>query len=46
MLEIARDIAQVVNRRCLTAEARVRAQVSPCGISGGHSGTGTGSPIS
>jgi hypothetical protein len=31
-------MAQVVNRRPLTAEARV----NPCGICGGQSGTGTG----
>jgi hypothetical protein len=38
---------QVVSRRPLTAEARVRARVNPCGICGGQSGTGTGfSPTS
>jgi hypothetical protein len=35
-------MAQVVSRRPLTAEARVRARVNPCGICGGQSGTGTG----
>jgi hypothetical protein len=35
-------MAQVVGRRPLTAEARVRARVNPCGIRGGQSGTGTG----
>jgi hypothetical protein len=34
-------MAQVVSRRPLTAEARVRARVNPCGICGGQSGTGT-----
>jgi hypothetical protein len=35
---------QTVSRRPLTAEARVRSRVSPCGICGGQSGTGTGFP--
>jgi hypothetical protein len=35
--------AQVVSRRPLAAESRVRARVNPCGICGGQSGTGTGS---
>jgi hypothetical protein len=35
-------MAQAVSRRLLTAEARVRSRVSPCGICGGQSGTGTG----
>jgi hypothetical protein len=37
-----RAMAQVVSRRPLTTEARVRVQVNPCGICGGQSGTGTG----
>jgi hypothetical protein len=37
-----RAMAQVVGRRPLTAEARVRARVNPCGICGGQSGTVTG----
>jgi hypothetical protein len=35
-------MAQAVSRRPVTAEARVRSQVSPHGIFGGQSGTGTG----
>jgi hypothetical protein len=35
-------MAQVVSRRPLTAEARVRARVNPCGICGGQSGTRAG----
>jgi hypothetical protein len=35
-------MTQVVSRRPVTAEARVRALVNPCGICGGQSGTGTG----
>jgi hypothetical protein len=35
-------MAQAVSRRPLTAEARVRARVTPCGIWGKQSGTGTG----
>jgi hypothetical protein len=37
-----RAMAQVVSRRPLTAEARARARVNPCGIFGGQSGPGTG----
>ena len=41
-----RAMAQAVSRRPLNAEARVRSLVSPCGICGGQSGTGTGlSPV-
>jgi hypothetical protein len=35
-------MAQIVSRRPLTAGARVRARVNPCGICGGQNGTGTG----
>jgi hypothetical protein len=35
-------VAQAVSRRPLAAEALVRARVSPRGICGGQSGTGTG----
>jgi hypothetical protein len=35
-------MSQAVSRRTPTAEARVRSRVSPCGICGGQSGTGTG----
>jgi hypothetical protein len=37
-----RVMAQAVSHRPLTAEARVRSRVSPYGICGGQSGTGTG----
>jgi hypothetical protein len=36
-----RAMAQTVNGRPLTAEARVRARVGTCGVCGGQSGTGT-----
>jgi hypothetical protein len=35
-------MAQVVSRRPLTTEYRVRALYNPCGICGGQNGTGTG----
>jgi hypothetical protein len=35
-------MTQAVTRRPLTAEARIRSRVSPCGICGGQSGTCTG----
>jgi hypothetical protein len=35
-------MGQVVSLRPLTAEARVRAQINPCGICGRQSGTGIG----
>jgi hypothetical protein len=37
-----RAMAQAVSPRPPTAEARFRSRVSPCGISGGQSGIGTG----
>jgi hypothetical protein len=37
-----RAMAQAVSRRHLTAKARVRARVNPCGVCGGQSETGTG----
>jgi hypothetical protein len=40
--EIDRDMAQIVNRRPLAAEAWVRARVCPCGICGGQSDNGAG----
>jgi hypothetical protein len=39
-------MAQAVSRRPLTAEARVRSLVGPCGICGRQSGTGTGLSLS
>jgi hypothetical protein len=39
---VGRVMAQAVSRWPLTAEARVRSRFSPCGISGGKNGTGTG----
>jgi hypothetical protein len=39
---VGRVMAQAVSRWTPTAEARVRSRVSPCGICGGQSGTGTG----
>jgi hypothetical protein len=39
---LGRAMAQAVSRRPPTAEAQVRFWVSPCGICGGQSGTGTG----
>jgi hypothetical protein len=39
-------MAQVVNRRLLTAKDRVRIRVSPCEICGGHSDIGTWFPLS
>jgi hypothetical protein len=39
---LGRAMAQAVSGRPLTVEAQVRSRVSPCGIFGGQSGTGTG----
>jgi hypothetical protein len=39
---VGRAMAQAVSRRPPIAEARVRSRVSPRGICGGQSGTGTG----
>jgi hypothetical protein len=41
-MDLGRAMAQAVSRWPLTAEARARSRVSPCGICGGQSGTGTG----
>jgi hypothetical protein len=41
-MESGRAMAQAVSRRPPTAEARVQSRVSPCGICGGQSGSGTG----
>jgi hypothetical protein len=38
-------MAQAVSRRALTTEARVRSRVSPRGICGGQSATGTGTSV-
>jgi hypothetical protein len=46
-LRHGRTMAQADSRRPVSAEVQVRARVSPCRISGGQSGTGTGfSPCS
>ena len=42
LVHYGRAVAQAVSRRHLTAEARVRSQVSLCEICGGPSGTGKG----
>jgi hypothetical protein len=39
---LGRGMAQAVSRRLPTADARVRAQVTPCGICGGLSDSGAG----
>jgi hypothetical protein len=39
-MQQGRAMTQAVSRRPLTAEARVRSRVSPCGICGRQSGTG------
>jgi hypothetical protein len=38
----SRALAQSVSHRLVTAEARVRSQVSPCGVCSGQSGNETG----
>jgi hypothetical protein len=38
---MGRAMAQAVSRRSLTAGVRVRSRISPCGMCGGQSGTGT-----
>jgi hypothetical protein len=38
---LGRAMAQAVSRRPLTAEARVRTRLSPCGICSGQSDTGS-----
>jgi hypothetical protein len=40
-LQVGRAMAQAVSRRPITEKVRVRAQVSPCGICGGQSGSET-----
>jgi hypothetical protein len=42
LIESGRAMAEAGSCWPLTAEARVRAQVNPCGICGGRSVTGTG----
>jgi len=39
---VGRGTVQTVSRRPLTSEVRVRSRISPCGICGGQTGTGTG----
>jgi hypothetical protein len=39
---LGRAMVQAVSRRPPTAEAQVRSRVSPCGICGGQSDSGTG----
>jgi hypothetical protein len=43
---LGRTMVQAVSVRPLTAQARVCAHVSPCGVCGEQSGTGTGFPPS
>jgi hypothetical protein len=42
MFSLGRAISQAISRRPLTAETRVHARVSSCGICGGQIVTGTG----